>query len=597
LADRKLLLLLDNFEQLIDASPFVSQLATVCPNLAILITSRVRLRLSNEREYVLAPLSVANAGDPLDRLKSNEANLLFAERAKRVDQQFALSGENAVAVTEICCRLDGLPLAIELAASRLRILPVPVLLERLDRPLPLLTGGDRDRPPRQQSMRETIAWSYDLLRPAEQRVLRWMSVFIGGISLESADALGHALDLAPIESLGTVTTLVEYGLLRQIRSPSGTPRFAMLETIREFGLEQLTEAGELEGARRAHAEHFLAFASRDAPAPYEPVSDAWVGRLAAEHPNLLVAFHYLSIPETAEESLQFAAAMGPYWSSRGPFSEWQPGLSRVIDLVTPEPRIVKAHVLYWLTMILAASPDFPAALQAANRCVEMAVQVGAPNDQAAALHIRAFVHECHQHWEFAREQCDQAIELSITVGNTYMQAMCLKMKATSACALGEIDDAQRDAEQAASLFRALDAMDQFALIGCVLAMIAVARGELARAATYCEESLRIWLSTETLTRWFRPLVGLAYVAAAIGQFANAARLLGAADAMLIAGGRDLSQFDRPPYERAETQCRETLGNADFEEHRLAGSLLPPDAWLVEADEIVEAARVHSAPMT
>jgi transcriptional regulator with XRE-family HTH domain len=146
LADRKLLLLLDNFEQLIDASPFVSQLATVCPNLAILITSRVRLRLSNEREYVLAPLSVANAGDPLDRLKSNEANLLFAERAKRVDQQFALSGENAVAVTEICCRLDGLPLAIELAASRLRILPVPVLLERLDRPLPLLTGGDRDRP-------------------------------------------------------------------------------------------------------------------------------------------------------------------------------------------------------------------------------------------------------------------------------------------------------------------------------------------------------------------------------------------------------------------------------------------------------------------
>jgi hypothetical protein len=176
-----------------------------------------------------------------------------------------------------------------------------------------------------------------------------------------------------------------------------------------------------------------------------------------------------------------------------------------------------------------------------------------------------------------------------------MQAMCLKMKATSACALGKLDDAQRDAEQAASLFRALDAMDQFALIGCVLAMIAVARGELALAATYCEESLRIWLSTETLTRWFRPLVGLAYVAAAIGQFANAARLLGAADAMLIAGGRDLSQFDRPPYERAETRCREVLGTTEFEKHRLAGGRLTPDAWLAEATRIVDAAQTRIGP--
>ena len=145
---------------------------TACPNLTILVTSRVRLRLSNEREVALAPLSLANVADPLERLQTNEANALFADRARRVDPHFTLSDQNAVAVTEICQRLDGLPLAIELAASRLRILPVPSLLERLDHRLPLLTGGDRDRPAHQQSMRATIAWSYDLLGPDEQRFLQ-----------------------------------------------------------------------------------------------------------------------------------------------------------------------------------------------------------------------------------------------------------------------------------------------------------------------------------------------------------------------------------------------------------------------------------------
>ena len=259
LANRALLLILDNFEQIIDAAPLVAQLAAGCPNSVILVTSRVRLRLSNERELALSPLTLAKVTDPLDRLQANEANLLFVERARRVDPHFTLSDQNAVAVTEICRGLDGLPLAIELAASRMRMLPVPALLERLDRRLPLLTGGNRDRPAHQQSMRATIAWSYDLLQPDEQRFLRWMSVFVGGLSLESVEALGQTIGLDSIDSLEAVTTLVENGLATSTRSSGMNPRFQMFETIREFGVEQLVQGGELDAARLFHADALSCF--------------------------------------------------------------------------------------------------------------------------------------------------------------------------------------------------------------------------------------------------------------------------------------------------------------------------------------------------
>ena len=320
LASRELLLVIDNLEQVIEAAPFIAQLNRACPHLTLLVTSRVRLRVSREREVAVPPLSLADPDASLQQLRASDAIQLFAERAQRVDPLFELSDDNVAMVSMICRRLDGLPLAIELAASRLRVLPVPALLERLDQPLPLLTRGDRDRHPRQQSMWNTIAWSYDLLQPDEQRLLQWMSVFPGGLSLESAEALGHAFSSDPVDFLEAVTTLVDYGLAARSGLSRDQPRFHLFATIREFGQEQLARAGEVETARRFHAEHFLAFASQDAPRPDEPIPIEWVARLATEHPNLIAAFDYLCVPETAEQSLQFAAAMGPYWHTRGPFS-------------------------------------------------------------------------------------------------------------------------------------------------------------------------------------------------------------------------------------------------------------------------------------
>ena len=229
-------------------------------------------------------------------------------------------------------------------------------------------------------------------------------------------------------------------------------------------------------------------------------------------------------------------------------------------------------MLFWLSLILGASPDFPAALQAANRCIEMADQVGTTSDKAAAIQIMGWVQECHEQWEIAQELRDQAIELWISVGNTYMHAICLVMNAATEYARGNLDRAQRNAEQAQAMFQALGNVDWRASTACYQGMFAVANGRLDLGAAYYEQSLRSWMQSESASRWYRPLVGLADVAAAIGHFTVGARLLGAADAMLIVGGRDLMLFDRPGYARAETRCREALGSADFETHRQNGRM-------------------------
>jgi tetratricopeptide (TPR) repeat protein len=268
-------------------------------------------------------------------------------------------------------------------------------------------------------------------------------------------------------------------------------------------------------------------------------------------------------------------------------------MARTCDLASLEPTPLKAYVLFWLSLVLGPSPDFPAALQAATRCVEVADRVGTISVRAMAIGILAWVYECHQQWEIARALRDQAIELSISDGNTYTHAVCLAMNAATAYELGELDRAQRESEEAAAMFQALDTNDWHAATVCYQGLVAVAGRQLHLGAAYYEQSLRIWLQSESASRWYRPLVGLADVAAAIEQYPAAARLLGAADAMLIVGGRDLTLADRPAYARAETRCREVLGTTEFEKHRLAGGRLTPDAWLAEAAAIVDAAQTRT----
>src|SRR5918994_23702 len=252
LRSKRLLLLLDNFEHVIGAAPIVADVLETCPDVTILVTSRVRLRLSGEREVSITPLGLAapDRHHHLADVATSDAVRLFVARAEAVQPDFALTPENAGAVAEICRRLDGLPLAIELAAARVKVLPPAALLARLDHRLPLLTGGGRDLPERQQTMRATIAWSHDLLTDQEQLLFRRLAVLAGGFALEAAEAVASGSGDPGIDPFEGIASLLDKSLLRQDAGPGGEPRFTMLETVREFALEQSVASGEDDETRQ-----------------------------------------------------------------------------------------------------------------------------------------------------------------------------------------------------------------------------------------------------------------------------------------------------------------------------------------------------------
>src|SRR3954447_24277955 len=255
LRDDHLLLILDNFEQVIDAAPQVADLLSACPLLTILVTSREPLKVGGEREYPIAPLPLPTtaASHSLEETATSAAVQLFTERAQAVVPDFALTADNVAIVSEICRRVDGLPLAIELAAARIKALPPAALLARLEKRLPLLSGTRRDRPERQQTMRGAIAWSYDLLHPAEQALFRRLGVFVGGFPLSAAETVSLPPEEFGADVFEGIASLVDKSLLRQETTAAGDARYLMLETVREFALEQLALNNELDSARQAHA--------------------------------------------------------------------------------------------------------------------------------------------------------------------------------------------------------------------------------------------------------------------------------------------------------------------------------------------------------
>jgi predicted ATPase len=344
--DKQLLLLLDNFEQVLDAAPLVSELLAAAPRLKALVSSRTALRLQGEKEFSVPPLAVpaiqrapgASPGawtlERLNALAQNAAVALFTQRAQDVKPEFALTRENAGAVAEICVRLDGLPLAIELAAARIKILPPQALLARLvsragpapsptsraagvpapelGGRLPLLVGGARDLPARQQTLRDTISWSYDLLAATEQALLRRLSIFVGGCTLEAAEAVCSHQNGVVLEG---VASLVDQSLLHSVEAAE--PRFLMLEAVREYALECLVESGEVSVVRQQHAEFFVAWAEREGKDPATRCA-----RLESEQDNLRAALAWCREDATGGElGLRLAGMLGHFWEMHGLGSE------------------------------------------------------------------------------------------------------------------------------------------------------------------------------------------------------------------------------------------------------------------------------------
>jgi len=319
LGRRELLLVLDNFEQVLDAVPLVGKLLSVCPKLKVLATSRATLRLNGEQEYPVPPLTLPDPGrlPPVEMLERYEAVRLFAERARAVKPGFVLDGD-APAVAEICARLDGLPLAIELAAARTRLLPPKAMLKRLGDRLKFLTGGARDLPGRQQTLRGAIDWSHDLLDEEDRHLFRRMSVFSGGRTLEAMEAICDAE--GDLDVLAAVESLLEKSLLRQEEGSEDEPRFVMLETIHEYAREKLEDSGEAVQTRRLHAEYFLALAEEAEPEFVGPDQIAWMDRIEAEHDNMRAALSWC-MERREEWALRLAGALEVFWIARCHFSE------------------------------------------------------------------------------------------------------------------------------------------------------------------------------------------------------------------------------------------------------------------------------------
>jgi len=334
LREKQLLLLLDNFEQVLEAAPLVAALLAAAPDLHVLVTSRVVLRLSGEQEFPVPPLSLPDPKHvpPLQQLTQYEAVRLFAERARAVKPDFAITNENATAVAEICVRLDGLPLAIELAAARSKLFPPQALLLRLGNRLKLLTGGTRDLPARQQTIRNTIDWSYNLLDAVQQRLFTRLGVFAGGWTLEAAEAICIAEDDV-IDLLDGVQTLADHSLIHQDMGRAGISRFRMLETIREYAGEQLKVSGEAQIVRQRHASYYLALTEEAEPLLRTMAQRYWLSQLDDEHDNIRAALDWCIENGDIATGLRIGGALWQFWAIRGHLHEGRARLATLLSLL------------------------------------------------------------------------------------------------------------------------------------------------------------------------------------------------------------------------------------------------------------------------
>lgn len=433
LAGRHQLLVLDNFEHVVDVAPLVTRLISVAPRLKVLATSRVRLRLSAEYEYVVTPLVLPTGSESVETITGVASVRLFADRARAVNPAFEVSEQNSASVVDVCRRLDGLPLAIELAAPKLKVLPVAFLAAKLDHQLPMLVGGNRDQPQRHQSMRSTIAWSYNLLSPAEQRLLRWLAVFVDGWSWEAIEATGAAIGLEAGPRLEAFLALVDNALVRRAHEDDEAPRFRMPEPIRDFTIETLQESGELEAAQAAHAKHVLEQVELGAPI-FGPMRLTRVRENDRESGNLHAALEWYIEHGHAEQSLRMANAMAlAHWTPRARFQAQSSWLTRVLAMPSSELDALRADAwarLAWSESVLERLASSKFATEQAFTDAQASdhdsgigwalgirgILISAEGDQAEA---RASIETALAHARTAKDQPLEALLLS-WLGFTFM---------------------------------------------------------------------------------------------------------------------------------------------------------------------------------
>ena len=498
LREKRLLLLLDNCEQVLAAAPELAALLAAAPGVKILATSRAALHLAGEHEYAVPPLSLPAPGvlSTVEQLTQYEAVRLFIVRARAVRATFAVTSANAPAVAEICHWLDGMPLAIELAAARLRLFAPEALLARLaDRrhgaPLHLLAGGPRDMPTRQQTLRSTIDWSYNLLAPPEQRLFAYLGVFSGGCDLESAEAVCGIRLGADI--LAGLEALAAQSLLRVSDGPGGEPRFGMLETIQAYAGERLEASNEAEAVRDAHAAYFVGLAEAAEPALRGPQSIVWLKRIELEHSNLRVALDRLLAQGDYARLARACYALWRFWFNHGTWGEARPWLEATIDerQAADLPPVLRGRALLAAGMTLAMQSDFARALAYCEESLMLLRQAG---DQVCLSDALEGI--THAKWGLSDRvgttaAIAEAVALDRAHGDRYRLAWHLEIHAFAAFVGGDMRSARARATESLALCQELGIQDKTAWVLIEFAIYEKTDGNYPRAETLLAEALAI----------------------------------------------------------------------------------------------------------
>jgi predicted ATPase len=572
---REALLVLDNFEQVVDAAPFVTRLLGAAPRLSALVTSRTLLRVGAEREFPVPALDLPPAG----RLSPEEAArygavALFVERAGDARRGFALTADNVEAVCEICRRLDGLPLAIELAAARLRLLAPHALLARLGDRLKLLVGGPRDLPERQQTMRSAVAWSYDLLGEDEKLVFERLSVFAGGCTLEAAEDVCAGGNGPEADVFDAVSSLVEKSLLQQREQADGETRFRMLEVVREYALERLVERGQADETRRRHALACLALAERDSPQFFDTRAANWLGRVEEEHDNLRAALSWL-LEHDAEGALRLAAAIRNFWLARGHLTEGRRWLAAALERAGADAPS-RSRALDGAGKLAWRQGDLGAARASFEEWLRLADARGDLWSIGWSTYSLGLVSQDLLGLDAARAYLERSLEVGRQLGSDSMIAHPL-------VALGEIARREeqwaraRDLyEQALEIHRRAGDPEGTSTALINLGAVAYETGDLDLAGARYQEALAIDRQLGSACAVSYSLDGLAAVAARRGRWHDAARLAAAAEGLRDAAGYELEPVDRDFRERYLAVVRENLDGADAEEAFDSGRTLSLD---------------------
>jgi predicted ATPase/DNA-binding winged helix-turn-helix (wHTH) protein len=582
------LVLLDNMEHILAASTFVVELIETSRSLKVLVTSRAPLRVYGEYEFPVPPLALPDSRQmsSLPALAENPSITLFAQRAQAVKPDFQLTTENAPIVAEICSRVDGLPLAIELAAARVKMLPLSGILTRLESRLQLLTAGARDLPERQQTLRNTIDWSFDLLNEAEQKLLRRLSVFWGGCTLEGAEAVCNTKADLGGEIFELMSSLVDKSLIEQRQLNDDEPRFRMLETIREYSLERLQQSGEEASAKRAHAAYCLVLAEEGNPELNEPERAAWLTRCDVEHDDFRAALDFLFQTRDLDWGFRFCTAMFRFWDMREHSAEGRARLERIIELAGADHIRERAKACLFLAAFTTAQGDFQAAahfselgrslFEQLNDSLGVALSwnaaaIGARDrgdyvtaqsnfeksltffrtmaDRVATarcLHNLGNVSKIRGDYTRARMALTEAMEIFEGLGDSSGSAWALNQQADVARDQGDLTDARALYEQALFAFRSAGDRWGQARSLADLGTIACELGEHEAAFANFRESLDIFAGLEHRRGIARVLEGLACFASAKGDALRALSVAAAASHL-----RHLVSAPLPPAEQSK----------------------------------------------